>query len=198
MDPNDKACKIEFPIPVAVQSLDPSFDLDGLIRNAQHHIDDANDFNAHHLRLHHATGPPQNVPLFRELTVDDVDFSYTIVLSPSFHQSSPSSTLHHANRTLRISYPPSQYLGLPDYLSRMILTVFASERRYIQSVLARSANDASALPEFARRVVRGSRKYQVTFSLLNGGGEKAVESWDIAEALNCKTPASETLGRADK
>jgi Phosphatidylinositol-glycan biosynthesis class S protein len=116
-----------------------------------------------------------------------VEFAYTIVLSPSF-QSHPSSTLHHANRTLSIAYPPSQYLGLPDYLSRMILTVFASERRYIRSVLARSANDAGALPEFARRVVRGSSKYQVTFSLLNGGGEQAVESWDIAEALNCKPP----------
>jgi hypothetical protein len=57
---NFQACKIEFPIPVAVRNLDPSFDLDGLIRNAQHHIDDANDFNAHHLRLHHATGLPLN------------------------------------------------------------------------------------------------------------------------------------------
>jgi hypothetical protein len=58
MDYSDsQACKIEFPIPVAVQNLDPGFDLDGLIRNAQHHIDDANDFNAHHLRLHDAKGP---------------------------------------------------------------------------------------------------------------------------------------------
>ena len=39
--------------------MDPAFDLDGLIRNAQHHIDDANDFNAHHLRLHDANGPAQ-------------------------------------------------------------------------------------------------------------------------------------------
>jgi hypothetical protein len=39
-----------------VKNLDVGFDLDGLIRNAQHHIDDANDFNAHHLRLHDAKG----------------------------------------------------------------------------------------------------------------------------------------------
>jgi len=51
-----QACKIEFPIPVAVKSVDPAFDLDALIRNAQHHIDDANDFNAHHLRLHNVAG----------------------------------------------------------------------------------------------------------------------------------------------
>ena len=50
-------------------------------------------------------------------------------------------------------------------------------------MLHRSTNDLESLPEFARRVVRGSRKYQVTFSLLNGGGEEAVESWDISEAL---------------
>jgi len=119
-----------------------------------------------------------------------VDFAYTIVLAPSFTHTSPSSTLHHANRTLMISYPPQQHLGLPDYLSRIILTLFASERRYIRSVLHRFTNDAGGLPEFARRVVRGSRKYQVTFSLLNGGGEEAVESWDIAEALNCIFPPS--------
>jgi hypothetical protein len=71
----------------------------------------------------------------------------------------------------------------------MILTLFASERRYIRSVLLRSTNDAASLPEFVRRVVRGSRKYQVTFSLLNGGGEQAVESWDIAEALSCISPS---------
>jgi Phosphatidylinositol-glycan biosynthesis class S protein len=101
---------------------------------------------------------------------------------------SPSSTLHHANRTLIISYPPQQYLALPSYLSRTILTLFASERRYIRSVLHRSTNDLGSLPEFARRVVRGNRKYQVTFSLLNGGGEQAVESWDISEALQCTIP----------
>lgn len=117
-----------------------------------------------------------------------MDFAYTIVLAPSFTQTSLSSILHHTNRTLMISYPPQQYLGLPDYLSRMILTLFASERRYIRSVLHRSTNDVGSLPEFARRVVRGSRKYQVTFSLLNGGGEQAVESWDIAEALDCISP----------
>jgi hypothetical protein len=112
-----------------------------------------------------------------------VEFAYTILLSPSFSHPSPTSTLHHANRTLIISYPPQQHLALPDYLSRTILTLFASERRYIRSVLHRSTNDLGSLPEFARRVVRGSRKYQVTFSLLNGGGEEAVESWDISEAL---------------
>jgi Phosphatidylinositol-glycan biosynthesis class S protein len=95
------------------------------------------------------------------------------------------STLHHSNRTLVIAYPPQQHLSLPDYLSRTILTLFASERRYIRSVLHRSTNDLGSLPEFARRVVRGSTKYQVTFSLLNGGGEKAIETWDIAEALKC-------------
>jgi len=120
---------------------------------------------------------------------DNVDFAYTILLSPSFQQPSsptspsPSATLYHANRTLIISYPPQQHLALPAYLSHTILTVFASERRYIRSVLHRSTNDLGSLPEFARRVVRGSRKYQVTFSLLNGGGEETVESWDIAQAL---------------
>jgi hypothetical protein len=159
--------------------LDGGIDLDGLIRNAQHHIDDANDFNAHHLRLHDAKGSS-----FKDgLTVDDVEFAYTIILSPSFQYPSPASTLHHSNRTLIISYTPHQYLALPDYLSRTILTLFASERRYIRSVLHRSTNDLGSLPEFARRVVRGSRKYQVTFSLLNGGGEEAVETWDIADAL---------------
>jgi hypothetical protein len=119
----------------------------------------------------------------RVLTVDNVDFAYTIILNPLFQYPSPTSTLHHSNRTLVIAYPPQQYLALPEYLSRTILTLFASERRYIQSVLHRSTNDLGSLPEFARRVVRGSRKYQVTFSLLNGGGEEVVESWDIAEAL---------------
>ena len=82
-----------------------------------------------------------------------------------------------------ISYPPHHHLALPDYLARTILELFASERRYIRSVLERSNNEMASLPEFARRVVRSSRKYQVTFSLLNGGGEEAIESWDIAEAL---------------
>jgi hypothetical protein len=165
-----------------VRSLDAAFDLDGLIRNAQHHIDDANDFNAHHLRLHNANGT--QIYGTGSFTVDNVDFAYTIILNPTFQHPSLTSTLHHSNRTLVIAYPPHQYLALPEYLSRTILTLFASERRYIQSVLHRSANDLGSLPEFARRVVRGSRKYQVTFSLLNGGGEEAVESWDIAEALH--------------
>lgn len=117
---------------------------------------------------------------------DNIEFAYTIILNPSYQQASPSSTLHHSNRTLIIQYPPQQHLSLPDYLSRTILTLFASERRYIRSVLHRSTNDLGSMPEFARRVVRASRKYQVTFSLLNGGGEEAVESWDIAEALRRK------------
>jgi hypothetical protein len=167
---------------VAVTNLDAGFDLDALIRNAQHHIDDANDFNAHHLRLHDAKGFYQITKAYLK---DNIEFAYTIVLNPSFQHPSPTSILHHGNRTLIISYPPQQYLSLPDYLARTILVLFASERRYIRSVLHRSANDLGSLPEFARRVVRGSRKYQVTFSLLNGGGEEAVESWDIAEALHC-------------
>jgi hypothetical protein len=114
---------------------------------------------------------------------DNIDFAYTIILNPLYQHTSPSSTLHHSNRTLLISYPPHQHLALPDYLSRTILTLFASERRYIRSVLHRSTNDLESMPEFARRVVRTSPKYQVTFSLLNGGGEEAIESWDIAEAL---------------
>jgi Phosphatidylinositol-glycan biosynthesis class S protein len=163
-----KACKIEFPIPVAVKNFDSSFDLAALIRNAQHHIDDANDFNAHHLRLHDAN--------------DNVEFAYTVILTPSSIPST-TATLFHKNRTLSIMYPPPQYLGLPDYLARTILTLFASEKRYIRSVLDRSLSDHGSLPEFARRVVRASRNYQVTFSLLNGGGQNAVESWDIADAL---------------
>ena len=74
---------------------------------------------------------------------------------------------------------------MPDYFARTTLKLFASERRYIRSVLERSNNEMASLPEFARRVVRSSGKYQVTFSLLNGGGEEAVESWEIAEALHC-------------
>lgn len=169
-----------------MRSLDGGFDLEGLIRNAQHHIDDANDFNAHHLRLHNANGI--RVPQSTVLTVDNVEFAYTILLNPLFQHPSLTSTLHHSNRTLVITYPPQQYLALPEYLSRTILTLFASERRYIRSVLHRSTNDLESLPEFARRVVRGSRKYQVTFSLLNGGGEETIESWDIAEALQCISP----------
>ena len=68
------------------------------------------------------------------------------------------------------------------------MKLFASERRYIRSVLHRSTNDLGTLPDFVRRVVRGSRKYQITFSLLNGGGEEAIESWDIAEALQRTIP----------
>lgn len=117
------------------------------------------------------------------LSKDDVDFAYTILLRPSVQHPSIASTLHHDNRTLVITYPPQQHLALPGYLSRTILMLFSSERRYIRSVLHRSTNDLGSLPEFARRVVHGNRKYQVTFSLLNGGGEQAVESWDIAEAL---------------
>ena len=126
------------------------------------------------------------------LMEDNIDFAYTIVLSPLYQHPSIMSTLHHHNRTLLITYPPQQYLALPDYLSRTMLKLFASERRYIRSVLHRSTNDLGSLPEFARRVVRGSRKYQVTFSLLNGGGEKAVESWDIAEALQRTYPSEIT------
>jgi len=157
-----------------VRSVDSTLDLDGLIRNAQHHIDDNNDFNAHHIRLYDAK--------------DDVTCDYTIILNPSLNHPSPSTTLHHGNRTLFVSYLPQQYIVLPEYLSRTVLALFASERRYIRSVLHRSNNDVGSLNEFSRRVVRGSRKYQATFSLLNGGGEDAVESWDIAEALKRMIP----------
>ncbi|OLL23303.1 GPI transamidase component PIG-S [Neolecta irregularis DAH-3] len=161
-----KVCSVEFPISVAVSSFDSTLDLESLIRNAQHQIDDSNEFNSHHLRLHSRPDSHESLKLEE----------YSVLLFPDPTLSEPTINFHDHNRTLSIWYPLSSKGALKQYISSNLLNLFSSERIIVRDILAQDTSAQNI------RVLKYSSTFGVTFSLMNAEGDGLIQSWDIEDA----------------
>jgi hypothetical protein len=145
----------------------------------QHHIDDLNDVaSPHHIRL-----VSENGMLFMLMlntdghSVDNAD--YTLSLHYADHH---EMTLDADSRTIHVAVPVYND-GESRVVASWLYDLFASERAYVRHVLLRE--DDKAVPESVNRAVKSAAEYQLTFSLLNGGGT-GILSWEIEQALKGK------------
>ncbi|TGZ82739.1 hypothetical protein EX30DRAFT_339028 [Ascodesmis nigricans] len=195
-----RACRAEFPLLVEVEAPELS-DPEHLIKSAQHALDDANDFSAHHLRLRLAS------PKLTDSTGNNAEenVAATLKLLPGPARSSHSYQLSNVSREIELFYSPSynpsssaSSASLSLFVANTLQEIFAEEQQMISHLLSTSTPAPSSASgdstsgsskvnhaEIARkmsRILRYSPTYHLTFSLFTGSGTPT--SWEIEDAID--------------
>lgn len=88
-------------------------------------------------------------------------------------------------RRLEITATEEQSINLEESIMALLLKVFQDEASRIAASSTSSARDL--------RVVKYSPSYELVFSLLNGGGDDPIHSWEIAAVLDKYAPLMHEL-----
>ena len=167
-----KACQVEFPVKILVRSPQGLPDIDSLVLHAQHIIDDSNEVHA-----------PFHIRFISGSTMSNTDASYVLEYLHDATANLASVSTNHINRTIRMTFPQThQIVSHAQEIANFFVSTFDAEKQYIRHVLRGDQSDTPA-PVSVRRAVRSSPRYQVTFSLLNGGAAGSIKRWEIERAV---------------
>jgi GPI-anchor transamidase subunit S len=205
-----KICRPTFPLRIAVEAsassalpLLASQDLQHLLKNTQHALDDLNDFPIHHIRL---------LPSEEQTKVDDTpdgqaesiipvpdDIALLIRLIPVANGHTTSSRLHTYSSVLDVYYSSNQIPSggsstspLAMYIAKELETIFSEEQASLGHALGMTSWGApqmvvsvdllDALNRRSTRSFKYAPTYHLTFSLFTP--TSLPSNWEIESALD--------------
>jgi GPI-anchor transamidase subunit S len=211
-----KVCRPSFPLRVAVEAFAPAIDSGGstlqglapqelqhLLKNTQHALDDLNDFSIHHIRLlaseektHLTSAKTEDLDTI--VVQDDIALLVRLIPIESGH--TPSSKIHTYSSILDVYYSSYQIptagssssnSPLATYIAKELQSIFYEEQAALAHALSltswgapQKVMDGKLLENLQRRSTRSFKyapTYHLTFSLFTP--TSVPSEWEIESAL---------------